>query len=330
MRTSDPATSDNYWAPQGAGSAKEGCLSSIQCQNPPGGPPAGESGEVLEIKFDVTLRNDEERQAFARTQRTKLAKMLGLSPEAIEILDVKPGSPVTIMRFQIGSQEASRIRSDGPRAVGDGGSSAGEGDVHGGEGGESGIDSRAILVDMVSSAGGLAHQHLSERLRTNLAKFAPNAQIRDSAGMAAAVAAAGPPLRNPSKEYESRLGQSIGRVVLDSNDSTQQRVLAHERAKGVNYEGDPGAGQEYANFNPDKPCEQLSRNDTGKEKAWSKRGDAAEVQNSNMPGREMMIDGQYSSAKVQRRAGNDARRMKSDDLVQEMNHGLHGKVGVEE
>jgi hypothetical protein len=330
MRTSDPATSDNYWAPQGAGSAKEGCLSSIHGQNPPGGPPAGESGEVLEIKFDVTLRNDEERQAFARTQRTKLAKMLGLSPEDIEILDVKPGSPVTIMRFQIGSQEASRIRSDGPRAVGDGGSSAGEGDVHGGEGGESGIDSHAILVDMVSSAGGLAHQHLSERLRTNLTKFAPNAQIRDSAGMAAAVAAAGPPLRNPSKENDSRLGQSIGRVVLDSNDSTQQRVLAHERAKGVNYEGDAGAGQEYANFNPDKPCEQLSRNDTGKEKAWSKRGDAAEVQNSHMPGREMMIDGQYSSAKVQRRAGNDARRMKSDDLVQEMNHGLHGKVGVEE
>ena len=124
MRTSDPATSDNYWALQGAGSAKEGCLSSIHGQNPPGGPPAGESGEVLEIKFDVTLRNDEERQAFAHTQRTKLAKMLGLSPGDIEILDVKPGSPVTIMRFQIGSQEASRIRSDGPRAVGGGGSSA--------------------------------------------------------------------------------------------------------------------------------------------------------------------------------------------------------------
>jgi hypothetical protein len=63
------------------------------------------------------------------------------------------------MRFQIGSQEASQIRSDGPCAVRGGG----EGDVHGGEGGESGIDSRAILVDMVSSAGGL-HNTLSANL----------------------------------------------------------------------------------------------------------------------------------------------------------------------
>ena len=31
-----------------------------------GGP--GETGEVVEIKFDVHLANDEERDAFARTQ----------------------------------------------------------------------------------------------------------------------------------------------------------------------------------------------------------------------------------------------------------------------
>ena len=55
-----------------------------------------------------------------------------------------------------------------------------------------------------------------------------------------------------------------------------------------------------------------------------------EVENSHRPGRELMSDNQYSSAKVQRRGGKEAKRMKSDDLVQEMNFGLQGKVGFEE
>ena len=34
--------------------------------------------EVVEIKIDISLANDEEREAFARAQRARLAKMLGL------------------------------------------------------------------------------------------------------------------------------------------------------------------------------------------------------------------------------------------------------------
>ena len=80
----------------------------------------------------------------------------------------------------------------------------------------------------------------------------------------------------------------------------------------------------------DKPCELVSQCDTGKAKALHGGGDALDVENSHKPGRELMSDTQYSSAKVQRRGGREAKRMKSDDLVQEMNQGMQGKVGFEE
>ena len=336
IRGADPVPDADHWAPQGAGSAKAASVSCALELNAPGGPPViapGETGEVVEIKFDVNLANDEEREAFARTQRSKLAKMLGLAPEDIEIIDVKPGSPVTVMRFRIGDQEASRIRSEGPqRGRGLGVEGAGiesSGPDPGLASGAEGIDQRALQVDILSSSGPLAHQMLTERLRDNLLRQSPNVTLRDLS--AAAALAAGPAQVNPSKVYDQRLGQTIGRVETDTQDVSLERLLTNLRSKGVNDDSEPGAGTEYANEQTSKPCELSSQGDTGKDKASHvgpmPRG---EVENSHRPGRELMSDNQYSSAKVQRRGGKEAKRMKSDDLVQEMNFGLQGKVGFEE
>ena len=329
IREGDPAVDDDHWAPAGAGSVKE--VQSAFAAHPPGGPPVGAPGEagapgeneVVEIKFDVSLANDEEREAFARVQRARLAKMLGLQPEDIDIVDVKPGSPVTVMRFQIPSQDAARIRSAGPRPGGE----ARGAETSAVSDGQEGIDERAIHVDILSSSGGLAHQQLSERLRSGLP---PAIQVRDSAGTAAAVAAAGRPRSNESTQGDQRSGKTIGRVDEAVNDPTLERLLTHERAKGINYEDQPGADQDYAHLHTEKPGERDSQGDTGKDKAPEVGADAEVVENSHRPGRELMSDSQYSSAKVQRRGGREARRMKSDDLVQEQNVGMQGKVGFEE
>ena len=169
----------------------------------------GETGEVVEIKFDVNLANDEEREAFARTQRSKLAKMLGLAPEDIEIIDVKPGSPVTVMRFRIGDQEASRIRSEGPqRGRGLGVEGAGiesSGPDPGLASGAEGIDQRALQVDILSSSGPLAHQMLTERLRDNLLRQSPNVTLRDLSAAAALAAAAPAGLSRPPRPHDPQL-----------------------------------------------------------------------------------------------------------------------------
>ena len=61
------------------------------------------------MKFDVAFANDEERKVFAEAQRALLAKALGIAPELIEIGDVKPGSPITMIRFQIKGSDAAMI-----------------------------------------------------------------------------------------------------------------------------------------------------------------------------------------------------------------------------
>ena len=43
---------------------------------------------VCTCRFDLALANDEERLAFAHAQRRKMAKLLGLAPEDIDILHV--------------------------------------------------------------------------------------------------------------------------------------------------------------------------------------------------------------------------------------------------
>ena len=42
----------------------------------------------LTCRFDLALANEEERMAFAHAQRGKMAKLLGLAPEDIDILHV--------------------------------------------------------------------------------------------------------------------------------------------------------------------------------------------------------------------------------------------------
>jgi hypothetical protein len=115
-----------------------------------------------------------------------------------------------------------------------------------------------------------------------------------------------------------------------AQDASLERLLTHARAKGGNLEDQPGADQDFAHLHVEKPGEWESLRDTGKDKAAPVGADAEVVENSHRPGRELMSDSQYSSAKVQRRGGREARRMKSDDLVQEQNFGMQGKVGFEE
>ena len=52
---------------------------------------AGDVGEVMEMKFDVTMSSDEDRLAFANAQREALAQLLGVPQQLIQILGVKPG-----------------------------------------------------------------------------------------------------------------------------------------------------------------------------------------------------------------------------------------------
>ena len=226
----------------------------------------------------------------------------------------------TVMRIRIGNHDAARIRTQAADRGGDLDAEA-DGD---------GIDERAVTVNMLSSSGALAHKQLSERLRASLTAHSPSIEVRDTAAATAAAVAGGPPQKNYSKEPDGALGQAIGRVSVDDKDSMVQRVRADFKAKGDNYESQPGAGRDFAGENNVLTCEECSTADAGKAKADPTTKDAASVENTHKPGRELMRDDQYSSAKVQRRAGREAMRLKSDDLVQERAVGLQGKVGFEE
>ena len=226
----------------------------------------------------------------------------------------------TVMRIRIGNHDAARIRTQAADRGGDLDAEA-DGD---------GIDERAVTVNMLSSSGALAHKQLSERLRASLTAHSPSIEVRDTAAATPAAVAGGPPQKNYSKEPDGALGQAIGRVSVDDKDSMVQRVRADFKAKGDNYESQPGAGRDFAGENNVLTCEECSTADAGKAKADPTTKDAASVENTHKPGRELMRDDQYSSAKVQRRAGREAMRLKSDDLVQERAVGLQGKVGFEE
>ena len=62
---------------------------------------AATASVALEVKFDVSLDKDKERWIFATSWQSQLAKKLGIATEHINIIDVKPGSPLTIIRFQV-------------------------------------------------------------------------------------------------------------------------------------------------------------------------------------------------------------------------------------
>ena len=65
--------------------------------------------EIVEMKFDVALSSDEDRISFANAQRAAFAKLLGIPEQFIQILGVKPGSPVTLVRFQINGSDVPMI-----------------------------------------------------------------------------------------------------------------------------------------------------------------------------------------------------------------------------
>jgi hypothetical protein len=44
--------------------------------------------QVMEMKFDITFASDEERLEFAKAQREKIAKILGIPVNYIEISEV--------------------------------------------------------------------------------------------------------------------------------------------------------------------------------------------------------------------------------------------------
>eukprot|EP00960_Hanusia_phi_P000470 13253-Hanusia_phi.AAC.1 len=138
-----------------------------------GGRGDGEDGEeVVEIKFDRAFVNDEERLEFAKEQRRKLAKLLGVAPESIEILEVKPGSPVTMIRFQISSQDASRLSSSSPRPEVSPAQPPADEDE------DEGFDAPALGVEMLSAGGAGSHSALTQKLQASLP---PQVRITDRA-----------------------------------------------------------------------------------------------------------------------------------------------------
>ena len=122
----------------------------------------GEQEEVMEIKFDRAFANDEERLEFARQQRNKLAKLLGVTPESIEILEVKPGSPVTMIRFQISRQDASRLSPSSPPADEAPAHSSAEG------GAAESFDAAPLGVEMLSAGDSDSHSLLTAKLQASL------------------------------------------------------------------------------------------------------------------------------------------------------------------
>jgi hypothetical protein len=75
-----------------------------------------ELSNVMDLKFDAQFSTDEERMVFAISQRDRLAKMLGIPADCIEIEDVKPGSPITMVRLNIKKPDAAGVTGRIPDA----------------------------------------------------------------------------------------------------------------------------------------------------------------------------------------------------------------------
>jgi hypothetical protein len=73
--------------------------------------------DVVQIKFDVAFVDDEARQAFALQQAAKLAHLLQLPEHYVSVRGAIPGSPMTVVTFDIVGGAA--MRSVGGRADGD-------------------------------------------------------------------------------------------------------------------------------------------------------------------------------------------------------------------
>ena len=240
-----------------------------------------EPSEVMEVKFDVQFSTDEERMVFAKAQRDKLAKMLGVPPEYIEIAGVKPGSPITMIRFNIKRTDAAMIPDPGPGSADD--SSANP------------FDKQAISISMTETAGEDAHRQLGQRLK--------------AAGALASI-----PIED--RAVQSTLNRTVPPELLDSmkaysrENQPQPRQDSRSRAKGECDDSIPGSRFEDANQLTIVSGEfESTSTNTKKDKGKIASLDEDGVDRIYKPGREMMTDDQFSSAKVQRRPPKPAKRM---------------------
>jgi hypothetical protein len=244
--------------------------------------PDEEAAEVMEVKFDATFSTDEERMIFAKAQRDKLAKMLGVNPLCIEIAGVKPGSPITMIRFNIKKSDAEMVPDPGPAPADDGALAAA-------------FDMPAISIRMLETSGEDAHRQLNQRLK-------------------ASGALSGIPVEDSA--VQSKLHLTAPAEVLDSlkayarENQPQPRFESSSRAKGDNDESVPGSRFEEANQLIVVSGEfESTTTDRKKDKGNMASLDEDGVDRVYKPGREMMTDDQFSSAKVQRRPPKPAKRM---------------------
>jgi len=264
---------------------------------------AEEASEVMEMKFDASFASDEERMVFAKSQRNKLAKMLGIPAEYIEISGVKPGSPITMIRFNIKKSDAEMIPVPGPAGADDGSS-------------ENAFDMPALSISMLQTAGHAAHTHLSQRLKAS--STLNQIPVQDLAVVSTVHKSVPPELLDSLKAYSRE-------------DQPQPRFDSGARAKGDCDESIPGSRFEEANQLLIVSGEfESTGTDTKKDKGQMASLDEDDVDRVYKPGREMMTDDQFSSAKVQRRPPKPAKRMQEIPLAHDGEVEEQVKVPYEE
>lgn len=59
--------------------------------------------DLLQMKFDVSFVDEKSRVQYADAQRIKLAKLLGIPEDSISVKMALPGSPITVITFEIAS-----------------------------------------------------------------------------------------------------------------------------------------------------------------------------------------------------------------------------------
>ena len=260
-------------------------------------------GEVIELKFDLGLPSDEERLVFANTQRQKLAMLLGIPESLVQVLSVKPGSPVTLVRFQINAEDAARIPTF-PRED------------------ESGINRATgpsqpvppLGISMLKSGGSSGHHQLSSRLREIYGDQVP---LEDRTNASAGNGAEN--VFDGSKAYRRE----------DANEMRKQTDL---RTKGNSTDTIPGSQRE------DEPHQHLAASGEFrstptfifKDKGSTSGVDSDIVERIFKPGRDIMQDDQYSSAKVQRRPPRPPKRLTDIPVTLENDLDEQVKVPYEE
>ena len=263
--------------------------------------------ETMEVKFDATFASDSERMLFAKAQRDKLAKMLGIDPGLIEIAGVKPGSPITMIKFNIKKSDSAMIPDSGPGPAGSHDEAAAPLES---------FDMPALSITMTETGGEDAHRQLGQRLK-------------------ACGGLAGIPVEDMA--VQSTLNKTAPGEVLDSlkaysrENQPQPRFDSDGRAKGCQDESIPGTRFEDSNqFTVVSGEVDSIVTDAKKDKGEMATLDEDGVDRVYKPGREMMTDDQFSSAKVQRRPPKPATRMQEIPLAHEGEVEEQVKVPFEE